>query len=534
MPDNTPEQRIPPSASARPAVVPSPGGLDGPALQPTYTDTQTSLPHPSSAATPSVSDHDLLRRIGGGSYGEVWLARSVMGTYRAVKIVYRANFKDERPFEREFAGIQKFEPISRSHEGLVDLLQVGRSEQEGYFYYVMELADDANDESTLTRPPDSLSHPMGEGRGETNPQSTIHNPQSYTPHTLKFELQSQTRLPLDECIQFGLSLTRALAYLHGQRLVHRDIKPSNIIFVGGVPKLADVGLVTVVGADTIPGGTLGYIAPEARPPPQADLYSLGMVLYEMSTGKSCQDFPEPLSDLAAQPDHDRWLEFNAVVHKACRAEVAERYQTADEMNAELALLQRGQSVKRKRVVERRFAVVKKAGFAAATVAIAAVLLYYASIGLLRRNVVPQAQINSIAVLPFTIDPPNQADQFLSEALPDDLIQTLGRIPGLRVASPNSSFAFKDAQENPRTIGEQLKVRTLLEGAIRKSDNRLKIVATLINVNDGARLWAKDYDCEMKDLPACESDIAQRVASALKGPLSAEQRKRITDPRTENP
>src|SRR6266849_4976946 len=213
MPDNTPDQRVPPSASARPAVATSPGGMDGPASQPTSTDIQTSLPHQSSAPPPSVSDHELLRRIGGGSYGEVWLARSVMGTYRAVKIVYRATFKDERPFEREFAGIQKFEPISRSHEGLVDLLQVGRSEQEGYFYYVMELADDAGG-STLTRPADTLSHPMGEGRGEGNPQSAIHNPQLYAPHTLNFDLPGRTRLPLDECIQLGLSLTRALAYLH--------------------------------------------------------------------------------------------------------------------------------------------------------------------------------------------------------------------------------------------------------------------------------------------------------------------------------
>src|SRR2546425_11519079 len=159
MPDNTPEQRIPPSASARPAVATSPGGMDGPASQPTCTDIQTSLPHQSSAPPPSVSDHELLRRIGGGSYGEVWLARSVMGTYRAVKIVYRANFKDERPFEREFAGIQKFEPISRSHEGLVDLLQVGRSEQEGYFYYVMELADDAtkNPKSEIRNPKEAPS-----------------------------------------------------------------------------------------------------------------------------------------------------------------------------------------------------------------------------------------------------------------------------------------------------------------------------------------------------------------------------------------
>src|ERR1035441_9717560 len=79
---------------------------------------------------PVVPDHTLLRLIGRGSYGEVWLARNVMGTYRAVKVVYRATFDDERPYEREFAGIRKFEPISRSHECQVQILHIGRNDQE--------------------------------------------------------------------------------------------------------------------------------------------------------------------------------------------------------------------------------------------------------------------------------------------------------------------------------------------------------------------------------------------------------------------
>src|SRR5207249_6494127 len=96
---------------------------------------------------PTIPDHELIRRIGSGSYGEVWLARSVMGTFRAVKIVYRKSFDHGRPFEREFKGIQKFEPISRSHEGLVDILQIGRNDQAGYFYSVMELADAAESQA---------------------------------------------------------------------------------------------------------------------------------------------------------------------------------------------------------------------------------------------------------------------------------------------------------------------------------------------------------------------------------------------------
>ena len=100
---------------------------------------------------PEIHEHELVRRIGRGAYGEVWLARNTLGTMRAIKIVYRKDFEDSRPFEREFAGIQKFEPISRSHPGLVNILQIGR--REDYFYYVMELADAAEDPKPEIRSP---------------------------------------------------------------------------------------------------------------------------------------------------------------------------------------------------------------------------------------------------------------------------------------------------------------------------------------------------------------------------------------------
>src|SRR6185295_14191427 len=86
------------------------------------------------APPPLVPEYELIRRIGHGAYGEVWLARNVLGTFRAVKIVHRKTFADERPFEREFEGIKGFEPVSRLHESQVDILQVGRNEAEGYFY----------------------------------------------------------------------------------------------------------------------------------------------------------------------------------------------------------------------------------------------------------------------------------------------------------------------------------------------------------------------------------------------------------------
>ena len=91
---------------------------------------------------PKVPDHEILRRIGRGAYGEIWLARSATGAYRAVKVVHRKAFDHDRPYEREFDGVKNFEPVSRKSESQVDILQVGRNDAEGWFYYVMELADD--------------------------------------------------------------------------------------------------------------------------------------------------------------------------------------------------------------------------------------------------------------------------------------------------------------------------------------------------------------------------------------------------------
>src|SRR5258708_6816537 len=84
---------------------------------------------PMEGFVPVVPDHEMIRRIGEGSYGEVWLARNVVGTYRAVKVVYRKTFEHDRPYERKFGGMQKFEPVSRTNEGLVNVLQIGRNNQ---------------------------------------------------------------------------------------------------------------------------------------------------------------------------------------------------------------------------------------------------------------------------------------------------------------------------------------------------------------------------------------------------------------------
>ena len=302
---------------------------------------------PPGVEPPRIPDHELLRLIGRGAYGEVWMARNAIGTLRAVKIVHRSSFQRAEHFEREFKGLLKFEPISRSHNGLVDVLQIGRRDDAGYFYYVMELADDANMESNLTRPPGTLSQPMTEGQGEGASES-------YVPRTLRSELHQRGSIPPAECVTLGLKLASALEHLHVNGLVHRDIKPSNIIFVKGEPKLADIGLVTAIDEAHSLVGTAGYIPPEGPGTPQADLYSLGKVLYEVAFGKDRQEFPQLPPDLPAHPDYAALLELNEVILKACESDPRRRYASATSLAQDLALLERGQSVKQVRTRAHRW------------------------------------------------------------------------------------------------------------------------------------------------------------------------------------
>src|ERR1051326_603619 len=328
------------------------------------------------SAPPRLPDHEMVRRIGQGSYGEVWLARTAVGTWRAVKVVYRDYFRDARPYEREFSGIQKYEPISRANEGLVDVLQIGRDDTEGYFYYVMELADAGSVRSGGSNVQNSIAAP-----GETGPRISNRtlNPEAYLPKTLAREIHNRGKLPFDECLPLGLTLSLALSHLHRHGLIHRDVKPSNIIFVNGVPKLAGIGLVTDLAEAQSFVGTEGFIPPEGPNSPQADLYALGKVLYEASMGKDRQEFPEPFTALGADAESKSLMELNEVLLSACAEKPKQRYQTAEEMNADLALLHSGKSVQSKHALERRLKLMTRVGLAAAAVMVLGAFPYFLAI-----------------------------------------------------------------------------------------------------------------------------------------------------------
>ena len=255
-----------------------------------------------------------------GAYGKVWLAKNRAGQWRALKAVYLANFENNPdPYEREYAGIRKYQPVSDQHPGLLRVDFVSEKMAD-YFYYVMELAD------ALT--PDWEQ-----------------NPAAYRPRDLVSERAQMPgrRLPVKDCVRLGLTLCEALEFFHQQGLTHRDIKPQNIIFVNGQPKLADLGLITGIrplGHEGTLVGTPGFMPPSPERPGTvaADIYALGMVLYVLCTGRAAALFPEVATTLVSGGEPPEFLPLNTVILKACAPLPADRYASAAEMRAALAEL----------------------------------------------------------------------------------------------------------------------------------------------------------------------------------------------------
>lgn len=274
-------------------------------------------PNPEEAETirdgrPDIPDHTLIRCIGEGAYGQVWLARNAIGLYHAVKVVYRSRFSLADPYDRALRGIQKFMPVSRSHEGFVHILHVGRNDRLGFFFYIMEAGDDQK-------------------------AGQHFDPATYAAKTLATELQSRGTIPPRECLDFILAVTEAVERLHQQQLIHRDIKPDNLIFVNQRPKLADIDLVTDLSAQGKASliGTEGYMAPEGPGSAAADVFSLGRVLYVALTGKPAVQCPELPTQVTSHPDCSLFLELNQVICRACDFDLKRRYPTAAAMRAQL-------------------------------------------------------------------------------------------------------------------------------------------------------------------------------------------------------
>lgn len=250
-----------------------------------------------------IPDFDLVRRLDRGGFGDVWLGRSRSGVFRAVKVLPRTLLSDV-----EIAGLRTFETFAGRHPHLIDVRHVG--ETPAWLYYVMELADGYSTAPTF-------------------------DPDDYVPRTLKSDLRRRGALPPAEALSVARQVLAGLGHLHAAGLLHRDIKPANIVFVAGVAKLADIGLLAPDDAQRRAGLTPDYAPPGGVIDRSGDLFSVGRLLAEMLTGELPpigQSWPAASYTeraAAAAP-------FVDLLAKACAAEPAARFQSAEEFDRALA------------------------------------------------------------------------------------------------------------------------------------------------------------------------------------------------------
>jgi hypothetical protein len=254
-----------------------------------------------------VGGVDLIRVIGSGAYGDVWLGLDGVNSPVAVKIIDRRTIRAEAA-SREERAMRLIQDGLTEHPNLVRLRHVGA--EGDLFFYSMDLADPEDPE--LPAP----------GR-------------KYRPTTLQSLLAPCVPLPVDECVRITLELLAGLEYLHGNGIVHRDMKPGNVLMVGGRWKLADFGLATNDQTEMTTVGTLGYLAPNGPLGRTGDLYAVGKILYGMLTGQSVSEFPSVSKGIARTPERVRFARVLRVVNRACHHQPEHRFAEVEEFRREL-------------------------------------------------------------------------------------------------------------------------------------------------------------------------------------------------------
>jgi serine/threonine protein kinase/Flp pilus assembly protein TadD len=403
-----------------------------------------------------VLHYRIIEKIGAGGMGEVYLADDTkLGRRVALKFLpaHLAESADVRArFTREAQAAAKLD-----HPNIVTIHEV--SEFNGRPFFAMQYID-----------------------GKTLNQYCREESPSIT-----------------KIVGLAGEISDGLAKAHATGVIHRDIKSANIVVDKELrPKILDFGLATVQGGEmlTKAGSTLGtiaYMSPEQAQgrelDSRSDLFSLGIVMYELIAGQTpfkrnndaatlhaiVSETPEPL----ARYKSDVPQELQRIVSKSLAKNSAERYQSASDLSSDLRSLGRslesGEHTSTGRVITSK---------------------------------------PSIAVLPFTNMSADPENEYFSDGLTEELLNVLAKNPELKVTGRTSSFAFKGKKEDLREIGQKLGVGTLLEGSVRRAGNRVRITAQLVNVTDGFHLWSETYDRVLDDIFAVQDEIAKAVSTAL--------------------